>query len=143
MGDWAVVRRDQHGSAIDTVSDLSMDAAFGLMMNMAGFRWSIRGRDEGGFQLDIARTLPRNRPPIGDPFTITELSAPILSSRENRRIAEREIKLEVLFRGCDGIEAQYAPPLNGDGAFLDFIGEWVANSGRAQLQPNEDFPDDF
>jgi len=143
MGDWTVVRRDEHGSAIDSVSDLSMDAAFGLMMNMAGFRWSIRGLDQGGFQLDLARALPRNRPPIGDPFTITELSAPVVSSREDRRVAEREIKLEVLFRGCDSIEAQYAPPQADDGEFLGFIGEWLATSGRAQIVPQEDVPDDF
>ena len=49
----------------------------------------------------------RLRPPVGNPLTLSEFSAPVCSHSQDRRTTEREIKLEVLVRGCDGVEVTF------------------------------------
>jgi hypothetical protein len=105
MGDWTVFRRDGSGESHD---GLSLDRAFGRMCEMAGFTWSIISADGGGYRLILTLKGRRLRPPQGGPMTLTEFSAQVFSHHDDRRLAEREIKLETLMRGCDGIEARFA-----------------------------------
>ena len=78
MGDWTVFRTGG-GAERDATGDLTLDRAFALMLALAGFHWSILGSESGGFRLALVRKGPRLKPPIGNPLTISEFSAPILS----------------------------------------------------------------
>jgi hypothetical protein len=114
MGDWTAFRRCEDGIS-ETLDGLDLDRAFGRMLTVAGFNWTIAAADAGGYRLIVTLRGRRLKPPRGGPMTLTEFSAPILSHHNNRRLAEREIKLEVLMRGCDGVEAKFkskdaAPP---------------------------------
>lgn len=114
MGEWTVFRAGSDAPH-DTTADLSLDRAFALMLNMAGFNWSIVSDDGGGYRLALFLKGRRLKPPTGTPLTLSEFSAPICSHSEDRRTAEREIKLEVLMRGCDGIEARHERSMEGEG----------------------------
>jgi hypothetical protein len=91
------------------LGSLDLDRAFGRMLSLAGFNWSITGSDGGGYRLILTLRGRRLKPPQGGPMTLSEFSAPVFSHHDDRRLAEREIKLEVLMRGCDGVEARFAP----------------------------------
>jgi hypothetical protein len=106
LGDWTIGRL---AAPQDAVSDLSLDRAFSLMLNLAGFTWSIASCESGGYRLVLLLKGQRLRPPVGNPLTLNEFSATIFSHAEDRKTAEREIKLEVLMRGCDGVEARFEP----------------------------------
>jgi hypothetical protein len=106
LGEWTVFRAGSD-AAHDTTADLTIDRAFALMLNMAGFNWSIVSDASGGYRLALLLKGRRLKPPVGTPLTLSEFSAPICSHSDDRRMAEREIKLEVLMRGCDGVEARH------------------------------------
>ena len=106
MGEWTVFRRGADGARLDEAGDLTLDQAFALMLNMAGTRWAIIGKDDGGFRLDLTRAFPVPDRPGATAQEVADFWPLIESAAADRRTAEREIKREMLSRGRDNLEAR-------------------------------------
>jgi hypothetical protein len=108
MGQWTVFRR-QNGEVHDYTPDLTSDAAFSRMMQLSGTNWMVVAKPNGGYRLDMTRTRPVPDLPYADAETVADFWPRIESEHDDRRLAEREIKEDMLFRGRDGVEAHYEP----------------------------------
>jgi hypothetical protein len=60
----------------------------------------------------MTRTYPVPDLPYADAGTVADFWPRIESEHDDRRLAEREIKEDMLFRGRDGVQAQYIPALD-------------------------------
>lgn len=108
MGQWTVFRL-KNSDVLDITNNLTVDAAFGRMMELAATRWVIVSKPTGGYRLDMTRKGPVPDLPYADAETVADFWPRIESEFEDRRTAEREIKEDMLFRGRDGVQAQYTP----------------------------------
>jgi hypothetical protein len=127
MGNWTIFKR-RDGEQIVLEDGMSLDRAFGLMMQAAGSDWQIVSKEPGGYRLHLTRIRPMPDLPYADPQMVSDFWPRVESEIEDRRGAEREIKIQMLLRGRDGIEA-HCVPSDRDSA--------AANTTLKQVQPSE------
>jgi len=138
MGQWTVYRRVDGGRA-DVMEDLTVDQAFGRMMEMTRTRWMVAARPGGGYRLDLTRLGPVPDLPYADAETVTEFWPCVESDSEDQRTAERDMKEGMLYRGRDGVESFYMPIVGGSDPVTARYVERLAKRG-ARLAPMEDDP---